>query len=48
MTKELLIANLKSLCEAVLASGQIKTVQDATNLIEFYNEAIAHFTTIKT
>lgn len=47
MTPELLTTNLKNLCEAILASGQIKTIQDATNLIEFYNEAIKHFITIK-
>lgn len=47
MTTELLISNLKSLCEAVLASGQIKTIQDAANLIEFYNETVKYFVTTK-
>jgi hypothetical protein len=43
MSTELLITNLKSLCEAVLSSGQIKTVQDAANLVDFYNEAVKQF-----
>lgn len=48
MTPELLITTLKNLCEAVLASGQIKTIQDASTLLEFYNEAIKHFIIPKT
>lgn len=40
MSTELLISNLKALCDAALSSGQIKTIQDAANLVSFYNEAL--------
>jgi hypothetical protein len=45
MTPDLLTSNLKNLCDAVLASGQIKTIQDAANLVAFYNEALKYFVT---